>query len=134
MGDVASIQNIDPMLSVLPSLESELNRNLQFVIEDTFVRDSEHSRQFQLARQGLDGAEHTVASLLVEDMNNDNRSYIDFLVFIHKEIQINVSNFTYPFFFLVKLNKCADIYLLFKKLLAHAKRNNWNLGLFDSKK
>jgi protein transport protein SEC24 len=88
--DVSSVEEINALMSSVPALETNLNVNLRMLIEDITIRDREHSRRFQLARQGLDGAEHTVASLLEEDMNNENRSYVDFLVFLHKQIQQEV--------------------------------------------
>lgn len=45
----------------------------------------------QLARQGLDGAEYEFAGGLVEDRNNEERSYVDWLVHVHKFVQLEVS-------------------------------------------
>jgi protein transport protein SEC24 len=46
----------------------------------------------QLARQGLDGAEYEFARLLVEDRNNEAQSYVDWLVHIHRHVQLEVSH------------------------------------------
>lgn len=45
----------------------------------------------QLARQGIDGAEFDFARMLVEDRNNEAQSYVDWLVHIHKGVQLEVS-------------------------------------------
>ena len=44
----------------------------------------------QLARQGLDGAEYEFARLLYEDRNGDAQSYVDWLVHVHRQIQMEV--------------------------------------------
>lgn len=44
----------------------------------------------QLARQGFDGAEYEFAGSLVEDRNNEERSYVDWLVHVHKYVQLEV--------------------------------------------
>lgn len=45
----------------------------------------------QLARQGLDGSEFEFARLLVEDRNNEAQSYVDWLVHIHRHIQLELA-------------------------------------------
>jgi protein transport protein SEC24 len=44
----------------------------------------------QLARQGFDGAEYEFARLLYEDRNNEAQSYVDWLVHVHRLIQMEV--------------------------------------------
>lgn len=44
-----------------------------------------------LARQNLDGIEIEFSNMLVEDANNDNLSYVDYLCFVHKNIQTELS-------------------------------------------
>lgn len=45
----------------------------------------------QLARQGLDGAEYEFARMLVEDRNNEAQSYVDWLVHVHRYIQLELA-------------------------------------------
>jgi len=45
----------------------------------------------QLARQGIDGAEYEFARMLVEDRNNEAQSYVDWLVHIHKGVQLELA-------------------------------------------
>jgi len=45
----------------------------------------------QLARQGFDGAEYEFARLLYEDRNNEAQSYVDWLVHVHRLIQMELS-------------------------------------------
>lgn len=76
----------------LPVVDTHLNmqvRNLVAYIEN--LRGSKSVR-IQLARQGMDGAEYEFASLLVEDRNNDAQSYVDWLVHVHKFVQMEVRN------------------------------------------
>ena len=44
----------------------------------------------QVARQGLDGAEYEFARMLVEDRNSEAQSYVDWLVHLHRGIQMEV--------------------------------------------
>jgi len=53
----------------------------------------------QLARQGLDGAEYEFARLLVEDRNNEAQSYVDWLVHIHRHVQLEVSLFKFEYWY-----------------------------------
>jgi protein transport protein SEC24 len=45
----------------------------------------------QMARQGLDGSEFEFARLLVEDRNNEAQSYVDWLVHVHRAIQLELA-------------------------------------------
>ena len=45
----------------------------------------------QLARQGLDGSEYEFARLLVEDRNSEAQSYVDWLVHVHRCIQLELA-------------------------------------------
>ena len=44
----------------------------------------------QIARQGLDGAELEFARLLVEDRNGEAQSYVDWLVHVHRGVQLEL--------------------------------------------
>lgn len=44
-----------------------------------------------IARQNVDGIEVEFSNMLIEDANNDNLSYVDYLCFVHKNIQQELS-------------------------------------------
>lgn len=86
-----SLQSLDPYTSVIPVLDTLLNAQVRNIIE--FLRTMRGSKglTIQLARQGIDGAEYEFARMLVEDRNNEAQSYVDWLVHIHKGVQLEVS-------------------------------------------
>lgn len=85
-----SLSALDPYSSSLPVLETHLNAQVRNIIE--FFRSLRGSKALtiQLARQGMDGAEYEFARLLFEDRNNEAQSYVDWLVHIHKGVQLEV--------------------------------------------
>ncbi|CAK7273763.1 COPII coat Sec23p-Sfb3p heterodimer component [Sporothrix epigloea] len=88
--DKDKLQSLDPYMSSLPVLETHLNAQVRNIIE--FLRTLRGSKglTIQLARQGLDGAEFEFARMLVEDRNNEAQSYVDWLVHIHKGVQLEL--------------------------------------------
>lgn len=88
--DKNSLQSLDAYTSTLPVLETHLNAQVRNIIE--FLRTMRGSKglTIQLARQGIDGAEYEFARMLVEDRNNEAQSYVDWLVHIHKGVQLEV--------------------------------------------
>ncbi|KAK2671940.1 Sec23/Sec24, trunk domain [Fusarium oxysporum f. sp. vasinfectum] len=89
--DKDSLKTLDPYTSALPLLETHLNAQVRNIIE--FLRTMRGSKglTIQLARQGIDGAEFDFARMLVEDRNNEAQSYVDWLVHIHKGVQLELS-------------------------------------------
>ncbi|CAK7199823.1 COPII coat Sec23p-Sfb3p heterodimer component [Sporothrix eucalyptigena] len=88
--DKDKLQSLDPYMSSLPVLQTHLNAQVRNMIE--FLRTLRGSKglTIQLARQGLDGAEFEFARMLVEDRNNEAQSYVDWLVHIHKGVQLEL--------------------------------------------
>ncbi|KAJ9158015.1 Transporter sec24 [Coniochaeta hoffmannii] len=86
-----SLQSLDPYTSTIPVLETLLNAQVRNIIE--FLRTMRGSKglTIQLARQGIDGAEYEFARMLLEDRNNEAQSYVDWLVHIHKGVQLELS-------------------------------------------
>ncbi|KAI1851420.1 hypothetical protein JX266_003495 [Neoarthrinium moseri] len=86
-----SLKALDPYSSSLPVLETHLNAQVRNIVE--FLKTLRGSKAFtiQLARQGIDGAEYEFARMLVEDRNNEAQSYVDWLVHLHKGVQLEVS-------------------------------------------
>lgn len=90
--DQTSLQGLDAYTSSIPLLQTHLNAQVRNIIE--FLRTMRGSKglTIQLARQGIDGAEYEFARMLVEDRNNEAQSYVDWLVHIHKGVQLEVSS------------------------------------------
>ncbi|KAI9722846.1 MAG: COPII coat Sec23p-Sfb3p heterodimer component [Chrysothrix sp. TS-e1954] len=86
----ASLQGLDPFSTTLPVLETHLNAQVRNIVQ--YLEDTRGSKAMtlQLARQGLDGAEYEFARLLYEDRNNEAQSYVDWLVQVHRHIQLEL--------------------------------------------
>lgn len=86
-----SLASLDPLTHELPVLDTQLNTQVRNIIQYLAEQRGSHKVSLQLARQGLDGAEYEFAQALVEDRNHEERSYVDWLVHVHKYIQLEVS-------------------------------------------
>ena len=92
-----TLSSLDPFMSTLPVLETHLNcqvRNILRWLEG--VRGSK-GLTINVARQGVDGSEYEFARRLVEDRNSEAQSYVDWLVSVHRFIQLEVSLSFPPF-------------------------------------
>lgn len=87
----SSLQDLDPMLNELPVLETHLNAQVRNLIQYIASVRGSKAATIQLARQGLDGSEYEYARMLVEDRNNEAQSYVDWLVHVHRAIQMELS-------------------------------------------
>ncbi|KAI9653444.1 MAG: COPII coat Sec23p-Sfb3p heterodimer component [Alyxoria varia] len=83
-----SLQSLDPLMSELPVLETHLNAQVRNILQ--YLEDNRGSKglALQLARQGMDGSEFEFARLLVEDKNGEAQNYVDWLVYVHRHIQL----------------------------------------------
>ncbi|KAJ5551158.1 Sec23/Sec24 beta-sandwich [Penicillium sp. DV-2018c] len=86
-----SLQRLNPNLSSLPVLETHLNAQVRNLLQYLSTIRGSKSVTIQLARQGLDGAEYEFARLLLEDRNNEAQSYVDWLVHIHRQINLELA-------------------------------------------
>ncbi|MCJ1471723.1 COPII coat Sec23p-Sfb3p heterodimer component, partial [Lambiella insularis] len=86
-----SLQSLDPFLSQLPVLETHLNCQARNILAYWASLRGSKALTVQLARQGLDGAEFEFARLLVEDRNGEAQSYVDWLVHVHRGIQLELA-------------------------------------------
>ncbi|KAJ5468059.1 hypothetical protein N7475_005811 [Penicillium sp. IBT 31633x] len=86
-----SLQGINPNTSSLPVLETHLNAQVRNLLQYLSTVRGSKSVTIQLARQGLDGAEYEFARLLLEDRNNEAQSYVDWLVHIHRQINLELA-------------------------------------------
>ncbi|QRV76516.1 transporter protein Sec23 [Ceratobasidium sp. AG-Ba] len=94
--DLFQVENWDevgPRTHLLPELSTHLSvqvRNL--LLHGNLLRG--RTLPLHVVRQNMDGAEIEFSNLLVEDMNNDAMSYIDYLCYIHKQINQALVNGT----------------------------------------
>ena len=86
-----TLQSLDPLTSALPILDTHLNAQVRNLLQYLSTVRGSKAMTIQLARQGLDGAEYEFARLLIEDRNNEAQSYVDWLVHLHRHIQLEVS-------------------------------------------
>lgn len=86
-----SLKGLDAFQSTLPVLETHLNAQVRNILQYLEGNRGSKAMTLQLARQGLDGAEYEFARLLYEDRNNEAQSYVDWLVHVHRHIQLEVS-------------------------------------------
>ena len=89
--NINGLESLDPYMSELPVLETHLNAQVRNILQ--YMQDTRGSKGLvvQLARQGFDGSEFEFARLLVEDRNGEAQSYVDWLVHVHRHIQLEVS-------------------------------------------
>ena len=85
-----TLQQLDPYLSEIPSVETHLNAQVRNLVQWLSERRGGRALRLQLARQGLDGAEYEFAAMLVEDRGNEERAYVDWLVQLHKFVSDEV--------------------------------------------
>ncbi|KAF3099744.1 COPII coat Sec23p-Sfb3p heterodimer component [Orbilia oligospora] len=87
-----TLQALDPFApEIIPVLETHLNAQTRNLVRWMEERRAGRKITIMLARQGLDGSEFEFAGLLVEDRNNEAQSYVDWLVAIHRNVQLEVS-------------------------------------------
>ncbi|KAK5951454.1 COPII coat Sec23p-Sfb3p heterodimer component [Knufia fluminis] len=86
-----SLQALDPQTNELPVLETHLNAQVRNLLAYVATVRGSKAATIQLARQGLDGSEFEFARMLVEDRNNEQQSYVDWLVHVHRSIQMELS-------------------------------------------
>jgi protein transport protein SEC24 len=101
--EVSSLDKVDPHLSQLPVLDSRLNAQVRNILQYLELSRGSKALTIQISRQGLDGSEFEFARLLYEDRNNEAQSYVDWLVHIHRLINMEVC--LSPFSFLA--NNCS---------------------------
>ncbi|GES88569.1 Sec23/Sec24 family protein [Rhizophagus clarus] len=88
---VDTIEKIDSKLSSLPELENPTSIRIRSIISYLQTQRSKYLR-LTIARMQIDATEIEFHNLLVEDENNGAMSYVDYLCYIHKQIQTEVNN------------------------------------------
>lgn len=86
-----SLASLDPLISSLPILETHLNAQVRNLLQYLKTVRGSKAITIQLARQGIDGAEYEFARGLVEDRNGECQSYVDWLVSIHRSVQLELA-------------------------------------------
>ncbi|KAL4879679.1 hypothetical protein BJY04DRAFT_92295 [Aspergillus karnatakaensis] len=86
-----SLQGLNPQTSSIPVLDTHLNAQVRNLLQYFSGIRGSKAVTIQLARQGLDGAEYEFARLLVEDRNNEAQSYVDWLVHVHRQINMDLA-------------------------------------------
>ncbi|PHH91154.1 hypothetical protein CDD83_1488 [Cordyceps sp. RAO-2017] len=86
-----SLKSLDAYTSSLPVLKTHLNCQVRNIVEFLKTMRGSKGLTIQLARRGIDGAEYEFARMLVEDRNNEAQSYVDWLVHVHKGVQLELS-------------------------------------------
>ncbi|PKK64784.1 hypothetical protein RhiirC2_665880 [Rhizophagus irregularis] len=88
---VDSIEKINSKLYSLPELENPTSIRIRSIISYLQTQRSKYLR-LTIARMQIDATEIEFHNLLVEDENNGAMSYVDYLCYIHKQIQTEVNN------------------------------------------
>ncbi|GAA5990972.1 hypothetical protein JCM10908_000105 [Rhodotorula pacifica] len=84
---VDSLDELDPRKSTLPVLSTRLSAQLRNILAYFESRAGTGCTPVLLARQNIDGTEFEFSNMLVEDSNNEQLSYVDYLCTIHQQIQ-----------------------------------------------
>lgn len=82
--DLARAPAPTPRQSVLPNLPTRLSAQLRNIITYFESRYGIGCLPVLIARQNIDGTEFEFSNMLVEDSNNEQLSYIDFLCLTHQ--------------------------------------------------
>ncbi|WAQ81729.1 hypothetical protein PtA15_2A40 [Puccinia triticina] len=90
---VTSLEALDPKLFAarLPKRPAPLSIKVRRLLKTFDLRRGDRALPLLVSRQSLDSTEFEFANLLVEDQNNDAMSYVDYLCFVHKQIQNDLS-------------------------------------------
>ncbi|GAA6001017.1 uncharacterized protein JCM10292_006332 [Rhodotorula paludigena] len=82
-----NLDELDTRMSTLPNLPTRLSAQLRNIITYFESRYGVGCIPVLIARQNIDGTEFEFSNMLVEDSNNEQLSYIDFLCLTHQQIQ-----------------------------------------------
>ena len=86
-----SLRELKAQTSALPILETHLNAQVRNLTQYFSTIRGSKAVTIQLARQGMDGAEYEFARQFLEDRNNEAQSYVDWLVHLHRQINLELA-------------------------------------------
>ena len=86
-----SLEDLNHLMSTMPKLDTQISIQLHNIL--TYIAETRPARALhvQIARQTMDGAEQEVTSLLVEDRFSEAQAYHEFLPFLHRQINLEVT-------------------------------------------
>ncbi|GAA5958456.1 hypothetical protein JCM21900_001476 [Sporobolomyces salmonicolor] len=87
--DVYAVENLDEIdtrMTTLPSLPTRLSAQLRNIVS-YYEERSGRCLPVLIARQNIDGTEIEFSNMLIEDSNNEQFSYVDYLCYVHQSIQ-----------------------------------------------
>ncbi|KAJ3209205.1 COPII coat Sec23p-Sfb3p heterodimer component [Entophlyctis luteolus] len=88
---VPRVEEIDVKMRTLPVLQNKLNSNSRLLVSLCQLERPRYM-QLQVVRQHIDGPlENEFHGFLTEDQNNDAMNYVDYLCFVHRNIQMELS-------------------------------------------
>ncbi|GAA5993798.1 hypothetical protein JCM5350_007675 [Sporobolomyces pararoseus] len=87
--DLYAVENLDELdtrMTTLPDLPTRLSAQMRNILS-YFEERTGRSLPVLIARQNIDGTEIEFSNMLIEDSNNEQFSYVDYLCYVHQSIQ-----------------------------------------------
>ncbi|GAA5904381.1 uncharacterized protein JCM6883_006470 [Sporobolomyces salmoneus] len=87
--DLYAVENLDELdtrMTTLPDLPTRLSAQMRNILS-CFEERTGRSLPVLIARQNIDGTEIEFSNMLIEDSNNEQFSYVDYLCYVHQSIQ-----------------------------------------------
>ncbi|KAF9271427.1 COPII coat Sec23p-Sfb3p heterodimer component [Mortierella antarctica] len=87
---VMTLEEVDATVHHIPELANDYNSRVRTVLQ-TIQQQRGKYLGLTVVRQGLDATEAEFSFELVEDQNNENMSYVDYLCTVHRMIQTDAT-------------------------------------------